>query len=102
VCSSNPSLLLSRRRVVAPVADRLRMWFSAVACVTNHHLSPHRKNARAGKLCVDLPNQQDHLARDVRPRLFQHLQLGDMDLLSSSFALKVRSVLFVFEAVVLD
>lgn len=63
------NLLLRSGRGVAPVAQGHRVRITAVASVAGNLLLTHGKNAGTWKLLVDLPHEQDHLARDVFARV---------------------------------
>src|SRR6267142_334028 len=55
--------------VVTLIAYALRMRIAAMTRVAGHDLRAVREYARAREVSVDLPNEQDHVSRDVLPRV---------------------------------
>src|SRR5262245_3004612 len=63
------TLLLRRRWIVSFVADAHGMRLAAMARPAGDLLLANRKNTCSGKLRIDLPHQQDHLARNILTRI---------------------------------
>src|SRR5262249_2071309 len=68
-CVLRTDVLLRRRRIVSFVADAHRMRLAAMARPAGNLLLASRKNTCTGKLRIDLPHQQDHLARNILTRI---------------------------------
>src|SRR5262245_48469071 len=58
-----------RWQLVASIGHARGMCVATVAGITGHHLRPDRKDARAREVRIDLPHQQNHLARVVLARV---------------------------------